>query len=80
MSNCASSQMRSPLPHQPLHSCDGIGPVGPRGLDQLFEGRILSVFQRSDLDVARSLADALEQVVWVIELSAEKEPESHALL
>ena len=63
------SRVQSPLLRPPprlplhlllLHLCAGIGPIGPRGLDQLFESRVSRVFQRSDLDVTHSLAGALE--------------------
>ncbi len=75
-----TSLVRSPSSHQLLHFRNRVGTVVPGGLDQLFEGGILCIFQCSDFDVAGSLADALEQVVWIVELPAVKESESYSLL
>jgi hypothetical protein len=80
--------VQSPVLHLPahlplrllLHLCAGIDPLGPCGLDQLFESGTPRVFQRSDLDVTHSLARTLEQVMRVIELPPEKKSKSDAVL
>lgn len=62
-------------PRALLRPRDGFCSVGPRLFDQFFDGRILRLVHRSDLDVACSLPDALEQVMRVVEPGSEQESE-----
>ena len=52
----------------------------PRCFYQFFEGGILCFFQRPDFDVARSLADASEQVMLVVEPRPEQEAKCDMVL
>ena len=54
--------------------------MGPRGLDQLLEGRISRFFQGSNLDVPCSFAAALEQMMLVVELRPEQESQRNMRL
>ncbi len=68
------------MPHLPLDLGHGIGSMCPCCLDQFFEGWIPSLLQRPHLDVTRSLANSLKQVVLIVKSRAEQESKSDVRL
>src|SRR5690348_4969499 len=73
VSNCT-------LPRSLLDPWDGICSVGPSLPDQFFDRRVPCFLKRPDLDVARSLPDALEHVMLVVEPRSEQESNCHIRL